>query len=178
MTGRILISLLIALAPLAATRAATPHALPAPKFPATTVMERRMEDLRRELVALAGEAREIRTATDPDERRALLGSHLARLRDTVASLRAMESRMHEALDQGHLGSDLRARARHEFLLDHIAQTLSLAQGALADPKAHETERTPGRPIRGSDESSDASRNRESAGQAVGAGSAKRNGGPD
>lgn len=140
MTAGILLTTLIAVAPPAAAHATAPESLQSPRLPPTTVMERQMDDLRRELVALAGDAQAIRAADGEAKQRALLSSHLARLRDSLAAMQAMESRMHDALARGHVASDPGARGRHEFLFRHIEETVNLVQGVLARPPAPEAER--------------------------------------
>lgn len=91
-----------------------------------------MEALRHELNALAAELQRIRGTVDAGERRALVRAQLARLREATASMRAMDARMHEALDRGQIASDPGAMARHRFLLDQVAATVTLTEAMLAE----------------------------------------------
>lgn len=125
---------LIASALTAATLALTAASaeLSASKMAPTTRMEGEMERMRQALNALAGDMQGIRAATDPGSRHSLLQAHLARLREVTVSMRAMDALMHEAVDQGRIAADRGARARHEFLLDHVAETVLLIEATLAE----------------------------------------------
>lgn len=123
--------LAIALAIAAAGPAASAE-LKAPKTQPSTIMEKEMEQLRHELNALAAELRKVRATADAAERRALLRAYLAQLREASASMRAMDARMHEALDRGQITSDPGASARHRFLLDQVAAAVALTEEALAE----------------------------------------------
>jgi len=111
MACRLLRSLVTALTLAGPAVVATSAELQAPTMAPTTIMEKEMEGLRHDLNALAAEGRRIGGTADPAGRRALRGAHLARLRAAIASTRAMESRMHEALDRGQIASDRALRAR-------------------------------------------------------------------
>lgn len=112
--------------------ATTPAELHAPRLAPTTVMEKEMEVMRRKLNALAQETQRIGVTLDAVRRRELLRAHLIRLREVAVSMRAMESRMHTALDSGQIASDRAARERHAFLLEQVAVTVVLLESALAD----------------------------------------------
>jgi len=130
----------LALWPMAAPAvAATPAELHAPRLAPTTRMEKEMETLRRELNALAQETLSIGRTADPARRRELLRAHLTHLGDVTARMRAMESRMHTALDSGRIAWDSGARERHAFFLDQVAMTAVLVESALADPPTRGTD---------------------------------------
>ncbi|MCL4798909.1 MAG: hypothetical protein KJ025_04935 [Burkholderiales bacterium] len=127
--GRALLAAALLCAPAASATAAE---LKAPRTAPTTTMEQEMEALRHELNALAAELQRIRGTVDAGERRALVRAQLARLREATASMRAMDARMHEALDRGQIASDPGAMARHRFLLDQVAATVTLTEAMLAE----------------------------------------------
>jgi len=115
--------------------AATQTEIHAPRLAPTTVMEKEMEALRRELNALAQETLRIGGTTDPVKRRELLKTHLIHLREVAAAMRAMEAQMHAALDSGQIASDREASERHTFFLDQVAMTMVLLESALAETPA-------------------------------------------
>ena len=66
------------------------------------------------------------------ERRAMLRAHLARLSRSVASMRGMDERMHDAFEGGKTTSDPGARARHALLLDEVVMAVTMLQEDLED----------------------------------------------
>jgi len=132
MACRLLRSLVTALTLAGPAVVATSAELQAPTMAPTTIMEKEMEGLRHDLNALAAEGRRIGGTADPAGRRALRGAHLARLRAAIASTRAMESRMHEALDRGQIASDRGARERHAFLLYQFTAIAALLEATPAE----------------------------------------------
>lgn len=125
------ITLLLVAATAFPVGAATPTELHPPRLAPTTVMEKEMEALRGELNRLARETQRIVATRDPAARQALLQAQLVRLRDAASSMRAMDTRMHEAFVTGQVTTDTGARERHALFLEQVVLNTDLLVRALA-----------------------------------------------